>query len=114
MRMQQIIQKEFSAILPVPTSHHVGLKTILLSSQETSSSLTQIAITELRKGDFVDTHVHPTMDEHYYFMEGDGVMIIADEKYICKSGMYLLVPAGYRHSLQACSVMKFMTIGVAL
>lgn len=112
--MQQIIQKEFSDILPVSTSHHVGLKTILLSSQETSSSLTQIAITELRKGDFVDTHVHPTMDEHYYFMEGDGVMIIADEKYICKSGMYLLVPAGYRHSLQVCSVMKFMTIGVAL
>lgn len=54
--MQSIIQKEFSDILPVSTSHHVGLKTVLLSSQETSSSLTQIAITELHKGDFVDTH----------------------------------------------------------
>lgn len=43
--------KEFSDILPVSTSHHVGLKTVLLSSQETSSSLTQIAITELHKGD---------------------------------------------------------------
>ena len=81
---------------------------------ETSSSPTQIAITELHKGDFVDIHVHPTMDEHYYFMEGEGFMMIVDEKYICKAGTYLLIPAGYRHSLQACSVIKFMTIGVAL
>ena len=112
--MQSIIQKEFSDILPVSTSHHVGLKTVLLSSQETSSSLTQIAITELHKGDFVDNHVHPTMDEHYYFMEGEGLMMIVNEKYICKAGTYLLITAGYRHSLQACSVMKFITIGVAL
>lgn len=97
--MPSIIQKDFSDILPVSTSHHVGLKTVLLSSQETSSSLTQIAITELHKGDFVDTHVHPTMDEHYYFMEGEGLMMIVDEKYICKAGTYLLIPAGYRHSL---------------
>ena len=66
------------------------------------------------KGDFVDTHVHPTMDEHYYFMEGEGLMMIVNEKYICKAGTYLLIPAGYRHSLQACSEMKFITIGVAL
>lgn len=112
--MQSIIQKEFLDILPVSTSHRVGLKTVLLSSQDTSSSLTQIAITELHKGDFVDTHVHSTMDEHYYFMEGEGLMMIANEKYICKAGTYLLIPAGYRHSLQAYSVMKFMTIGVAL
>lgn len=90
------------------------MKTVFLSSQETSSSLTQIAITELHKGDFVDIHVHPTMDEHYYFMEGEGFMMIVDEKYICKAGTYLLIPAGYRHSLQACSVIKFITIGVAL
>lgn len=112
--MQPIIQKEYSDILPVSTSHHVGVKTVLLSSQETSSSLTQIAITELHKGDFVDTHVHPTMDEHYYFMEGDGVMVIAEEKYNCRCGTYLLIPAGCRHSLLAKSKMKFMTIGVAL
>ena len=54
------------------------------------------------------------MDEHYYFMEGEGLMMISSEKYICKAGTYLLIPAGYRHSLQACSVMKFITIGVAL
>ncbi len=71
--MQSIIQKEFSDILPVSTSHHVGLKTVLLSSQETSSSLTQIAITELHKGDFVDTHVHPTMDEHYFLWKEKGL-----------------------------------------
>lgn len=112
--MQSIIQKEFSDILPVSNSHHIGLKTVLLSSQGTSSSLTQIVITELHKGDFVDTHVHPTMDEHYYFMEGEGLMMIASEKYICKAGTYLLVPSAYRHCLQACSVMKFITIGVAL
>ena len=112
--MRQIIKKKISDIIPVSTSHHIGLKTVLLSSQETTSSLTQIAVTELCKSDFVDIHVHPTMDEHYYFMEGEGFMIIADEKHICRAGMYLLIPAGYRHSLQACSVMKFITIGVAL
>lgn len=84
--MQSIIQKEFSDILPVSTSHHVGLKTVLLSSQETSSSLTQIAITELHKGDFVDTHVHPTMDEHYYFMEGEGLMMIVNESISVRLG----------------------------
>lgn len=110
--MKPII-KDIDTIPAVPTAHHIGLKQVLLSCGDTTSSVTQIACTQLLQGEQVEEHVHETMDEHYLFEEGVGVMTIDGIDYDCKSGIYILVPAGCSHSLRAVQNMKFFTLGIA-
>lgn len=110
----RFIQRNLSDILPIPTAHNIGLKSVLLGNAETISNITQIAITELHQGEEVESHVHQTMDEHYLFISGEGVMRVDAEIVTCKKGVFLLIPAMSVHSIRAITDMKFLTIGVAL
>lgn len=110
--MKPII-KDINTITAVPTAHNIGLKQVLLSSGDTTSAVTQIARTHLRKGEIVEEHIHKTMDEHYLFEDGEGVMMVDDNCNECKNGIYILVPAGSTHSLIPVTDMKFLTIGIA-
>ncbi len=114
MRNPRLVRKLLTEISSVPTAHQTGQKTVLLNNQETSSNITQIALTELHQGETVEEHVHPTMDEHYLFLSGKGVMIVDGEEMECKEGIFLLIPATSKHGMSALTNMKFLTIGVAL
>lgn len=114
MRNSRLVRKLLTEISPVPTAHQIGQKTVLLNNQETSSNITQIAMTELQQGETVEEHAHPTMDEHYLFLSGEGVMVVDGEELECKEGVFLLVPATCKHGMSALTNMKFLTIGVAL
>lgn len=107
------IKRELSEIAPTPTAHAVGSKKVLLGSNETKSAITQIAVTLLEKGEEVAPHVHKTMDEHYFFLEGEATLLLNNEEHICKNGTYILVCSGIAHSLKALTDIKFITIGVA-
>lgn len=108
-----MIIRKINEVPATPTAHGIGLKQVLLASTETSSAVTQIARTTLREGEEVELHVHQTMDEHYYFLSGKGVMVVDDEAVMCAEGVYMLVPQGARHALKAETEMTFITIGVA-
>lgn len=110
--MYKII-RELSEIVATPTAHGVGAKKVLLSSNETESAITQIAVTRLEKGEKVEVHMHKTMDEHYFFLEGEVILFLNNEKYVCKNDTYILVYSGTSHSLKALTDTKFITIGVA-
>ena len=84
-----------------------------MSCGDTESSVTQIAVTKLKKGEEVESHVHKTMDEHYIILSGEGVMDIDGESLECKDDMYVLISKGSLHSLKATTDMKFITIGIA-
>ncbi len=107
------VYRRLSEIEAAPTAHAVGLKKVLLSAGETRSAVTQIAVTTFRAGEKAGSHRHPTMDEHYLFIEGEGLMTVDGQSYECRPGDYLLVGAGSLHELQALAEMKFMTIGIA-
>lgn len=107
------IQKNISNIEGVSTAHGIGIKRVLLSSGETDSAVTQIAVTALRDEEEVEAHVHPTMDEHYIILEGNGEMFFNGNWHNCKEGDYLLITKGDKHAMKAKSNMKFMTIGIA-
>lgn len=113
MAGQTVIFRRLSEVGAVATAHAVGLKKVLLSSAETPSAVTQIAVTSFKADETAESHVHPTMDEHYFFMEGEGEMTVGDTVCHCRPGDYLLVPAGSSHRLTAVKAMKFMTIGIA-
>jgi mannose-6-phosphate isomerase-like protein (cupin superfamily) len=114
MNDKRFVIKNYNLIEPVPTSHLIGLKKVLLSNLETQSNITQIAITKLFAGDKVTPHKHPTMEEHYIFLSGEGRMSIDKEYYDCKDGNYFLIRANNLHALEATSNMEFITIGVAI
>lgn len=110
----RLLIRNLSNIPAIPTAHHVGMKQVFVANNETTSLVTQIAIGQLSPGEVVELHTHSTMDEHYLFLEGSGEMIIDGETYLCKSGTFMLIPAGAEHGLKAVSEMRFVTVGVAL
>ena len=107
------IIKDISKIDGISTAHGIGIKQVLLGCGDTVSSVTQIAVTRLKKGEEVGCHVHKTMDEHYIILSGEGVMNIDGESFVCKDDMYVLISQGSLHSLRATADMKFITIGIA-
>lgn len=114
MNRERLIIRDYTHLEPEPTSHRVGLKKVLLSASETLSNVTQIAITKLSAGDRVEEHVHPTMDEHYFIISGEGVLNIDKRLYHCETGKFILIPAGSLHDLHAITDMELITIGVAI
>ena len=54
-------KKNIEELPVVTTTHGIGEKQVLLNSQETSASLTQIAVTQLKAGETAEEHRHPTM-----------------------------------------------------
>jgi mannose-6-phosphate isomerase-like protein (cupin superfamily) len=114
MTNRHLIVRDCNLIEPVPTSHLLGLKKVLLSNDETLSKITQIAITILSAGDKVNPHKHLTMEEHYIFLSGKGSMYVDQVYYDCEKGYYFLIPANSLHALEAMTDMQFITIGIAI
>lgn len=111
---KRFIVKDIQQIEAIATSHQIGSKKVFLSDIETTSAITQIALYKLSAKEKVESHIHATMDEHYLFISGDGIMHVNHLSYKCESGIFMLVPAGSPHYLEASTDMEFYTIGVAI
>ncbi|OUO01896.1 cupin domain-containing protein [Bacteroides clarus] len=108
-----INKKNIKALSIVNTTHSIGKKQILLNSQETSTPLTQIAITRLKAGEMAEEHLHPTMEEFFLYQKGDAIMTVGKEQIICSNGDFLSIPANTLHSLKAITDIEIITIGCA-
>lgn len=96
------------------TAHGVGEKYVFLKKQDVLSKLTQAAIGILRKDDDIDFHLHPTMEEFYYFIEGKGTFIIDNEYINCEQNTFVYVPNNIKHKLSTDKYIKFLYWGVAI
>jgi len=114
MANDRIVYRDYSTLESISPSHNIGQKKVLLSNVETISNITQLAITKLAAGDIVEEHVHPTMDEHYIIVSGEGSMQIDKEDYELKRGKFILVPAGSYHSLSVTKNIEFIIISISL
>jgi len=112
--MKQVIHKNLRSIEAVSTSHSVGAKKVLLSDTESESMLTQAAVGSLLKGEFVDTHAHPTMEEFYFFTKGKAKIMIDNIEYMCEKGTFLKIPKNTNHSLKAITSVEFIYWGIAI
>lgn len=108
------MKKSLLEIYTVPTIHGVGEKRVLLNSQETSTPLTQIAITRLKAGEMAKEHLHPTMEEFFLFQKGDAIMTVGKKQIMCSSGDFISIPANTLHSLKAITDIEIITIGCAI
>ncbi len=109
-----INKKNIKTLSIVTTTHSIGKKQILLNSQETSTSLTQIAVTQLKAGETAEEHRHSTMEEFFLFQKGDAIITVNKEQIACSSGDFISIPANTLHSLKAVTDIEIITIGCAL
>lgn len=96
------------------TSHAIGEKRILLNGSECESMLTQAAVGSLLEGEFVDNHVHPTMEEFYFFLKGEAKITINNVDYFCEKDTFIKIPKNSIHSLQAITGIDFIYWGIAI
>ncbi len=106
--------RHLSDITPVATSHNVGKKRVLLSSNESGCSLTQIAVTELKAGELAEAHVHPDMQEAFYVLDGELEVSLNGEKTLCRKDDFVYVDCCTSHELNAVTDVRIMTIGCVI
>lgn len=105
--------KNINHMCPMPTSHGIGCKRVLLANNETNTKLTQIAITDLMEKEESETHVHPTMEEFFLVIAGEVIIRVDTEHYQLRAGDFMQVSAGEPHSIKAVINSKVLTIGCA-
>lgn len=109
----EIIIRNLGDIIPTPTNHGTGEKRVLITNEETNTLITQVAVTKLKKGENVETHSHPTMEEHFIFLEGECETTINGDIVMCSAGTFLKIPANTEHSLHPSTDIRMITIGIA-
>ena len=110
----ETIKKNIKELPIITTTHGVGEKRVLLNSQETSTPLTQIAVTRLKAGEMAKEHLHPTMEEFFLFQKADAIMTVGEEQITCSSGDFISIPANTLHVLKAITDIEIITIGCAV
>jgi mannose-6-phosphate isomerase-like protein (cupin superfamily) len=109
-----VIYRNLSSISEVLTSHAIGSKKILLKGAECESMLTQAAVGSLLKGEFVENHSHPTMEEYYFFTKGKAKLTINTIEYSCEKDTFIKIPKNSIHSLKALTAIDFVYWGIAI
>ena len=105
------MKRSLSDISPIPSSHKVGLKRVLLAAEESGCAITQIAVTDLKAGEVAEAHVHEDMMEGFYVMSGELDMELDGEVEHCKAEDFVWVRCGVRHEVRAVADARVMTIG---
>ena len=105
-----MLLRHIAEIAPVSTSHGVGEKRVVATREDVGNSVTQIARTRLKAGEEVEAHVHHTMDEHFFFLEGECEVEIDGVVSRCLAEDYLFIPAGHRHTISVRRDTKMITI----
>lgn len=106
--------KNINTINDIATSHGAGIKKVLCTNVETSSNITQIAVSRLKAGEHVEVHEHETMEEHF-IIEEDSLEFMIDNKVMTvHAGSYVMVHAGTKHSIKAVTDCIMITVGCAV
>ena len=114
--MKQKVFQSLSDITPAVTAHGEGEKFVFLSQQDTTSAITQFAYGKFLPGESCAMHLHPTMEECFFFIDGEGEYIIDDVVYAIKPNCFLRIPANTLHALKATGTtpLVFVYYGVAV
>jgi quercetin dioxygenase-like cupin family protein len=105
----------FGNIEGIVTAHGTGNKKVFRFNHEMPHAMTQIAHGTFKPGEICEEHEHPTMYEYFYFLSGEGTYIVGENEYELKAGVFLEIPAGVKHRLEAkgSSDLTFVYWGIA-
>src|SRR5205085_12601721 len=97
-------------------SHQSGIKRVFVNREMTNSALTQFAHGTLTTGQESGFHSHATMDEYFYFIDGNGEYVISDNVVAATAETFIRIPAGSVHNLRNVgdTDLVFVYFGIAL
>lgn len=105
--------KKLNKIIPVCTNHTFGMKQVLLKKEETDTNITQIAITRLNKGEIIEYHIHPTMEEFFLVRKGKIRIMTVNNSEICEIDDFIIIKKNTSHAIEAITDCEIMTIGAS-
>lgn len=111
--MKSNLSVNINELLFTHTAHPAGLKKILFAGADCDSNITQLAYGKLAAGETIPAHRHPTMEEFFYFLSGEGNYDIEGNVTVIKAGIAVRVPAGSHHTLSAKETLEFLFFGIA-
>lgn len=91
MNQEEVLQGLYRA-------HGGGVAAMLLDSRVLQGILF-LAHGVLKPGKMLDPHIDP-YEEIYYILQGEGIMMVGNEKQRVKSGDAVWIPYGSAHSLE--------------
>lgn len=100
----------------LPVSHDPQLmKRVLLRSSDTRSNLKMLNHARMEPGQSFSAHAHPTMEEVFYFLEGQGEFRLGDEHFAVQAGDCVLVDIATLHACTNTGLgpLVFLAFGVA-
>lgn len=110
----KVIYTDLTTIKATKTAHNIGQKQVLADNTGCQSNLMQAAYGKLGEDDVIESHVHPTMEEFYYFTKGEAEFYIGEEVFSCKNGIFIKVPANTSHHIKPLTDIEFIYWGVAI
>ena len=109
------IIRQLAELAPQHTAHNVGQKFVFLKGNETATAVTQVAYGTMEPHEEVELHLHPTMEEYFYFTAGTATYTIGGQSYTCTPGTFIRIPANTPHALSTMdSPSAFFYFGVAV
>lgn len=110
----EVVVASVDNIDAIVTAHGIGIKKVFIAGNQCDSNIIQVALGELKMNEKVESHQHQTMEEFYFFNEGEATFNINGEDFLCASGTFVKVPAGALHGLEAITTIRFIYWGVAI
>ena len=102
--------------LPLSSINHgTGQKRVFIVNNDTTSKLTQFALSKFEAGEVCEEHSHLTMDEYYFILKG--IYEIGIESLELNSGDFIRIPAGTPHKLRVDNKheqLELLYFGVAI
>ncbi len=108
------LYKNLTLLNWVNTSHSGVFKKVCFLGEEFISNITQVAYTELKQGNEVNTHAHISMEEVFFLIEGTCEFKIQGESFLAQKQSIIRIPINQEHSLRAISNCKLFYFGVTI
>ena len=105
------MRRNINDITPATTSYEMGLKRVLLSSNESGCSITQIAVLDLKAGEKSAMHIHPDLQDIFYILEGTIEVTIDGEVNRCQKDDFIFIEHLKTYQLYAVTDVKMLIMG---
>lgn len=96
------------------SSHLNILKKVLYTEIEMTSSITQVAYTEIKAGEIVTEHTHDSMEEVFLLLEGSCEFVLDGVSHILKKESLIKISPKTLHKIKALSDSRLFYFSVAL
>ena len=108
------MRRNINDITPATTSYEMGLKRVLLSSNESGCSITQIAVIDLKAGEKSAMHIHPDLQDVFYILDGTIEVTIDGEVNTCQKDDFIFIEHLKTYQLHAVTDVKMLAMGCVI